>query len=387
MQAFPPDALQDPNYLYDPFDTLFFSLDDSAHEYLSPHDIMEAYNTIYLRLRASADQLASSAAHCPPALQFFKNDHEAVSAVLTRDISRALSLPLGLSRNFGTSTDPSRSEPEESSVAARYAKDSSTICHFALRALAQLFQSIAICDILPDDDILKLLDIVITILKTPILPSFNGSKTWRCFIWTFGYLKGRLDEDMMAGARSDLEGKVEGALGVVKQELGHGLGIALLRTLLGSSPPDFGSDFGQHSGSWSILKAISIVEDMLQHQDRDLQSAGIEAFTRLFIRFDLEPLDVEAGNPGKSLLLALLDGTMLSLDENQLSEVLRSTSDDGLKDVRQLSPVEVATCWDTLAACWAMAVHCQRESNTSTMIDVGTLRTLLNVGMILKSPT
>ncbi|KAA1469738.1 hypothetical protein DENSPDRAFT_640877 [Dentipellis sp. KUC8613] len=578
MQAPSPDPLQDPNYLLDPFDTLFYSLDDFAHEYLSLHDIAEAYNTIYLRLRASGSQLASPAAQEYPALQFLKNNHAAIATVFTRDVSRALTLPPGLSRRLSPSIDFSRSGSREASEEARYAKDSTVVCHFALRVIAQLFQSLAIYDALPEDDVLTLLDAVIAILKTPILPSFNASKTyalsiwvlrtqtlprslicrradeltgalkrivgktpshvtidliidgleainsllashsdiflqpfctlipsilihltasspqlrhqaactlaaycslivqpitdtsssvrqsiakhvqsfleaqtsptasfptdeslsdllesalraanpfepgggatwaltavacltllhgpsifyhkqalrlcmemtgkalnqshplirdlhphgWRCFIWALGRLCEGLGEDMQDDARVELEDKVGRVLRIIGVELGHGLGIAFVRTLLGLAPPDPASKLGQHPASWGVSRAVSIVEEMLRHKNKDLQNVGLEAFFKLLMGTDSEAPSVGPGESGGVLTHALVDGTILFADEDELWTTLKFIPVKGAKQIRQLSPMEIVHCWDALIACWVLIVGRLLESHTSVTVD------------------
>ena len=130
---------EDPGFLASPIDTLVSTLQDEETS-ITIHDIVEAYNLLYLRLRLHAPQNINVAS---AALAYLETHAESVVTCLRRDISRGKNFrPESFSEE--SLTHPIFGEPdiEESRLV-------SSLCQHALRFASLLFALPGIYDSFP----------------------------------------------------------------------------------------------------------------------------------------------------------------------------------------------------------------------------------------------
>jgi len=153
------NAMLDVKFFSSPLDTLLESIDDHDVEYLSIHDLIEAYNAISTRFHSHVDIIATR--RLPPALSFLGEHTSSLTRALSRDIRRCFVDP---SHDLRT-TPPGGSFLSDASMTdheIQYARDLSTVCHHSLRVLSDilsfkllysLFQSVfpSFCSILLTD--------------------------------------------------------------------------------------------------------------------------------------------------------------------------------------------------------------------------------------------
>ncbi|KAF8262566.1 hypothetical protein EI94DRAFT_676448 [Lactarius quietus] len=177
------NPLEFPDYFLGPVETIACSQCPLTSRRLSLHDITDAYHTLSMRIRRSSSNL-SAGTRTFPALEPLKQKGADVSAALRRDISRALH---GFAPH--TSEDSSSNLSEESvgwestAYNKSRAADLSTLCHYALRLLSEIFRLPAISSVFSAQDLGFLLEDVISIVRCPRLPSINASKTTVLASW------------------------------------------------------------------------------------------------------------------------------------------------------------------------------------------------------------
>ncbi|TFY80916.1 hypothetical protein EWM64_g3095 [Hericium alpestre] len=184
----------------------------------------------------------------------------------------------------------------------------------------------------------------------------------------------RLDDGVRNSALLD---RMERALRTIKQELHGGLGVALVRTLVGPNSNVRSSD------AWGVPQAISIVKDMLQTEDSAVRDDGLATLRKLLggCHTDRSEGDLSPSWDHDGLLCgALLEGTILRIRKAELSAIVKSLRRDAV-EVRQLSFGEISRYWDDLASCWITVVQSHRNASTAGLLDNDTLsvwRALLN---------
>ncbi|KAG5351604.1 hypothetical protein C0989_005611 [Termitomyces sp. Mn162] len=213
MDSFPhsvarPDPEVNPNadshpsmcksYFLSPLETILESLDDYDWEYISCHDITEAYNVLSMRIRA----IAPSIVHIEqpsPALISLKEHAIPLAQALKRDIRRALSNP---SHNLKLSTacESWLSDISMTDHDIQHTIDLSTLCHFSLRVLSDIFafrvlyllfpgmetfgchkSSLLICNLV--QDLNELFHEVLKIASATELTTPNATKTVSLVFW------------------------------------------------------------------------------------------------------------------------------------------------------------------------------------------------------------
>ncbi|KAG6887992.1 hypothetical protein C0992_009972 [Termitomyces sp. T32_za158] len=152
------------SYLSSPLETIIGSLDDYDWEYITCHDVTEAYNVLSARIRAIAP-LIVYAEDPVPALIPLEKQATSLARALKRDIRRA---------SVNPSHNPKPSALDESYLSEismtdhdiQYTIDLSTLCHHSLpRELSELFYE------------------VIKITSVTDLPTLNASKTVSLVYW------------------------------------------------------------------------------------------------------------------------------------------------------------------------------------------------------------
>lgn len=130
-------------YLVGPIETIVCSRKALLSGHLSHHDITEAYRTLSMRIRQSSCHLSVVSVSFP-ALDPLRDKGADVVAALRRDILRALR-----TYPWHTPEEPSSrsSGPTAESIGwgpttynTNCATDFSTLCHYALRVLSEIFR-------------------------------------------------------------------------------------------------------------------------------------------------------------------------------------------------------------------------------------------------------
>ncbi|KAH9028344.1 hypothetical protein EDB85DRAFT_2256384 [Lactarius pseudohatsudake] len=152
------NPLEHPDYFLGPVETIACSLSALSSGRLSLHDITEAYHTLSMRIRRSSSTLTVRTKSFP-ALEPLRRKGADVAAALRRDISWAV-------------------------ARFRAAPDLSTLCHYALRLLSEIFRlPVLSVGLFMLQHLGSLLEDVISIVRCPRLPSFNASKTTTLASW------------------------------------------------------------------------------------------------------------------------------------------------------------------------------------------------------------
>ncbi|KAH9060463.1 hypothetical protein EDB87DRAFT_1616076 [Lactarius vividus] len=180
------NPLEHPDYFRGPVETIACSLSALSSGRLSLHDITEAYHTLSMRIRRSSSTLTVRTKSFP-ALEPLRRKGADVTAALRRDISWALH-----GSALCTSEDSSSSlfDPTEEGVSwepttynKNRAADLSTLCHYALCLLSEIFRLPVLSSVFSAQHLGSLLEDVISIVRCPRLPSFNASKTTTLASW------------------------------------------------------------------------------------------------------------------------------------------------------------------------------------------------------------
>lgn len=133
------NPLYHPQYLLGPIETIVCSRRALVSGNLSLHDIAEAYRVLSTRIRDSSKHL-SVVADPFPALEYLRDKGADVAAALRRDISRDQRVSA-----WRASDDsfPPTSETvgwELATYNTNRATDFSSLCHYALRLLSEIFR-------------------------------------------------------------------------------------------------------------------------------------------------------------------------------------------------------------------------------------------------------
>ena len=137
------DPLELPDYFLSPVETIACSQHALASRRLSLHDITEAYHILSMRIRRSSSTLTVGT-RSYPALEPLRKNRVDVAAALRRDISRALHGSATRATEYSYSNLAEHAEESVSWESTAYNKsratDLSTLCHYALRLLAEIFR-------------------------------------------------------------------------------------------------------------------------------------------------------------------------------------------------------------------------------------------------------
>ncbi|KAH9019472.1 hypothetical protein EDB84DRAFT_1566051 [Lactarius hengduanensis] len=173
------NPLERSDYFLGPVETIACSHDALTSGRLSLHDITEAYHTLSMRIRHSSSTLTVGT-RTFPALELLRQKGADVVAALRRDISWALhgSAPRTYEdSSFSLSGSTERTVGWEPTVYNKSrAADLSTLCHYALCLLSEIFRLPVLSSVFSAQHLGFLLEDVISIVRCPHLPSFNASK-------------------------------------------------------------------------------------------------------------------------------------------------------------------------------------------------------------------
>ncbi|KAG5650105.1 hypothetical protein H0H81_000746 [Sphagnurus paluster] len=198
-----PDAnpMESPYYLLSPLETISESLDDYDFEYISIHDIIEAYSLLSRRIRSQAC-LILRAGEMFPALAPFKDHAGSLARALKRDIRRALADPSRDLQRSPALFSSYRTEVSMNDHDFQNIRNLSTLCHHSLRVVSDVFAFKSLYSLFPVQDIEDLLNDLLKIALTVTLPSHSTSKTWSLVFWTLQ--SQNLPSSMLSNKKGDI---------------------------------------------------------------------------------------------------------------------------------------------------------------------------------------
>lgn len=114
-----------------PLETIIESLDDQ-YDPISLHDITEAYNVFSVRIRSHIQSILQGN-HTYPAFTAIKENSSKLIRALRRDIRRSLVKPTSEYHRVFSIDDPYVSDERLNEDEIQLARNSSSLCHHALR--------------------------------------------------------------------------------------------------------------------------------------------------------------------------------------------------------------------------------------------------------------
>lgn len=175
-----------------PIATLLESLEEEND--LTPHDIAQAYSSLYTRIKSLGTVLSDATPLACPALEFLQSHAGEISICIRRDVRRALedNIAMGEESNrdaAGNVWYPSVVTDDK----FRYLKEMVEVSHSALQVVSSFFAFHSLSSLLsgesysmrcseyPDLDIVTdieaILDAVLAVLLTPAIPTPEEQKT------------------------------------------------------------------------------------------------------------------------------------------------------------------------------------------------------------------
>lgn len=121
-------------YFTSPIQTLCESIKDLGQDWITTHDLVEAYNVLSARIRSQIHHILIVNEPLPP-LAIFKVQSSQIAECISRDLERLLPSPF-------ESPLPGRSYFSDSSLSGdelHIATNNATLCHYALRFMTDIF--------------------------------------------------------------------------------------------------------------------------------------------------------------------------------------------------------------------------------------------------------
>jgi hypothetical protein len=207
-------------YLLGPIETIVRSHGALLSGHLSLHDITEAYRTLSMRIRQASCHL-SVASECFPALESLRDKGTEVVAALRRDVSRVLPIsPPHTSSDLFLRSSGHASETVLTTYEADVVTDSSTLCHYALRLLSEIFRFPAISSVFActshfvdlditlmgplAQDICHLLGDVISIIRCPQIRILSSTISKTAVLSSWVLRTQRLPRDVLLPQMEDV---------------------------------------------------------------------------------------------------------------------------------------------------------------------------------------
>ncbi|TFK69546.1 hypothetical protein BDN72DRAFT_959509 [Pluteus cervinus] len=182
MSSAQPNPLSIPSYFTAALETLLESFHDPFGEFISLHDLADAYNTLSHQIRSQACLLLQPVSY--PALEPLQKDSARLWAIFRRDIRRCLVDPSGLGRLPASTPNHSISSPLHlSDEHIQFAADLATLCQYALRFASDICILPALYSIFTTHDLHGLLDDILMIVATRSLPTPSAQRTHTLIIW------------------------------------------------------------------------------------------------------------------------------------------------------------------------------------------------------------
>ncbi|KAF8645347.1 hypothetical protein AX16_007851 [Volvariella volvacea WC 439] len=169
-----------PSYLASPLETLLESWEDVFSEWITLHDISEAYNFLCNKFQLRAEFLLREHPRSS-ALEYIRLNANKLCSIICRDISRALidvngNINQSLESDFGLSVT-SLSDDE-----FHHATSLSTLSHNALRFISTICTFPALYSLFSDHELNTILDELFRVVANKALPTPNAPKTYTLVI-------------------------------------------------------------------------------------------------------------------------------------------------------------------------------------------------------------
>ncbi|KAF8904104.1 hypothetical protein CPB84DRAFT_1773418 [Gymnopilus junonius] len=177
------DPVISSTYLLSPLRTLKESIPDYGRDYITAHDLVEAYNTLSNRIRVHIDLISSD--ETPSFLTIFKTNTFDIIECLTRDIRRSLPNPFESQRSllsFAGLSCESEGSPNDEDL--RTMIDDATLCQHALRFASDIFTFPALYSCFTDIQLTSLLRDIMSFCTTSAANILNLPKLRAMAIWT-----------------------------------------------------------------------------------------------------------------------------------------------------------------------------------------------------------
>ncbi|KAJ7245028.1 hypothetical protein B0H12DRAFT_1128337 [Mycena haematopus] len=165
---------------------------------------------------------------------------------------------------------------------------------------------------------------------------------WQCLVWVFSRLP------VPSGDEEDIRDPVFRTL---KQDLRGSIGLALILSLLGSTPNDRSCDTSD-----PVSKVLDVVKDMMSHSNHLIQAEGVALLTRLLYA----PTPSYAPASAQTLNIwvpQLFDGSIVQLKSESVIATIRGLPRLDPSHTRQLADSEILGHWEVLADLWVQATN------------------------------
>ncbi|KAK7048529.1 GLOBIN domain-containing protein [Favolaschia claudopus] len=175
------DPLQCHAYFMSPAETLLEST-SLEHNAVSLHDLIEAYNTFSLRIKAQIRQILK-AESTPPALALLEGCSSQLSEALRRDLKRAREEPLTHSPHITRIYDSFHGAPPPDDDEIRISRDMALLGQQVLRFLSDIFCFPPLYSIFTINDLKTMLHELLTLGSAPSIPHPASRRIWTLVVW------------------------------------------------------------------------------------------------------------------------------------------------------------------------------------------------------------
>ncbi|KAI0632232.1 hypothetical protein C8Q77DRAFT_1197483 [Trametes polyzona] len=204
-----PELLEHATYFRSPINVLIASLEADTSADHTLHDVLDAYATFSLRIKAVSSLLSQAKDYV--ALRYLKSNVTSLARCIQRDLRRALREPFtsdSHTKGVGTASSTVFPTPGSSSAAVNTIRDIAAICHHALQLLSDIFHFPGLFSLFPQSVLTQLLKDVIVISRHPELPILDDEKTRTLATWSLSILK--LPKTVIAASADSLQVLLEG---------------------------------------------------------------------------------------------------------------------------------------------------------------------------------
>ncbi|KAF7365033.1 GLOBIN domain-containing protein [Mycena venus] len=211
------NALACPAYFMSPAETLLESTGPNGDD-ISLHDLIEAYNTFSLRIRAQIRAILN-ADPPPPALISLQECSHEIGEVLRRDLKRTRDEPSFQSRHTSFAQNSFQSELDEEEM--RVARDLALLSHQVLRFLSDILSFPPLYSIFSTNDLRSIFNELLVLGSAPYIPGPTSRRTWTLvvFILSSQYLPPEVLSPAKREIVSVLKRALEGEIGKVQAKL------------------------------------------------------------------------------------------------------------------------------------------------------------------------
>ncbi|KAF8968954.1 hypothetical protein BDZ97DRAFT_1915653 [Flammula alnicola] len=185
---------------------------------------------------------------------------------------------------------------------------------------------------------------------------------WRILIWVFSRFPTKTDLGISQEDVDALQDTRDRAYLVVRQEMRHGLGVALISSLL---PTD---NYGERASA-DVKKVLEMASDLINCDDAISRDDGVKVLGRLLANIGApspSPAE-ERREPDIPFAWTLVDGSLLSRSAREI-HVPAIGAD--FQDLSPLSEEEVIGCWYDLRKAWVSAAQHRLSSGHDLSPDL-----------------